>query len=199
MEPLVAELKAGMRLWRGHSLFHPGDEFNPTDSVTRFTPVWTAAGKHLPYMYLGNSSEVAIAETVLHDVLGGTPSSTIPATKVEGMALSELRLRRPVRLIDLSGHGLRRIHQTQAELIASLPSEYARTAQVAQRLLDAQPTAEGILYPSRQFGAGLCAVVYRRARRRNPFERLQSLPLTAGLGRAWVDLACAQAGVTVVY
>jgi RES domain len=195
----LAELKAGMHLWRGHSLVHPGDQFNPTRSETRFTPVLTPSGRHLHYVYLGESGDVAVAEAVLHDVLGGTAGSTIPAAKLEGMGLSELRLRRSIVLVDLTGLGLKRINRTQAELIASPPSEYARTASVAQELLGAVPAAEGILYPSRQFAAGRCAVVYRRGRKRNPFERLQTLPLAAGPGREMVDTACDKAGVTVVH
>jgi RES domain len=187
-----------MRLWRAHSLDHPGDECNPTASVTRFTPVFTSGGRRLAYVYAGESEEVAIAETVLHDIPRRGAPAVIPAAKLESMALSEVRLRRAVSVIDLTGLGLKRIDQTQEELIATLADEYPRTARVAQDLLDAIPAVEGILYPSNQFATGRCAVLYRRGRKRNPFERLQSLPLVAGRGREIVDLACDAAGVTVV-
>jgi len=111
-----------MTLWRVHSRTLGATDYNPTAAITRFTPVTDDAGGNLPYLYLGKSEGVAIAETALHDVTGR--SREVPETKLLELALSELGLTRPITLIDLTGHGLSRIGQSVASMIASPPTRY---------------------------------------------------------------------------
>ena len=171
--------------------------YNPTQSVTRFTPVRDARGAVLAYLYVGESDAVAIAESVLHDVTGRT--RVVMEAKLFTLALSEVTLTRDVTLVDLTGHGLMRVRQSLASLIATSPSDYPRTAAVAEELLGRAQSAEGLLYPSRMFPTGRAAILYQRsARRRAPLRRVSTVSCGAGEGRARVDAACATADVTVV-
>ena len=186
------------RLWRGHNLAHPGNAYNDSGSVTRFTPLLGPTGHPLAYLYAGENQDVAIAESVLHDVSPTDPTPTVSAAKLDSFALSELELTRGLELVDLTGHGLMRIHERLSSLIDTPPTSYTDTAAVAQRLIDSRPAADGLLYPSRPFGTGWCIVVYRRARRGSPFRRRTTFALGAGDGRSIVDRSCHSAGVTIV-
>ena len=195
--PLLVQLRRGTRLWRGHDVGNAATAYNPTHSVTRFTPVHDASGAVVPYLYLGESDAVAIAESALHDVTGRM--RVIMEAKLFTLALSEVTLTRDITLIDLTGHGLKRVRQSLAALIATSPSEYQRTAAVAQELLGRAPSAEGLLYPSQMFPTGRAAILYQRSPRRTaPLRRVSTISCGAGEGRARVDAACATADVTLV-
>jgi hypothetical protein len=195
---LIARIEPPHQLWRGHCLDFAGNAYNDTGGVTRFTPVLDLRGRSLAYLYAGENQDVAIAESVLHDVIPADPAPTVSAVRVESFALSELVLTRELELVDLTGYGLTRVHETMSSLIDTPPTSYGRTAAVAKRLIDATPTADGLLYPSRPFATGWCVVVYRRGRRGAPFRRVNTVALGAGPGRSIVDRSCHAAGVTIV-
>jgi hypothetical protein len=153
----------------------------------------------LPCLYLANSEEVAVAECVLHDVGFGEPHPIVLAARLANLALTELDLDHGLSLIDLTGLGLRRLRAEPQVMLYSGPASYPTTAAFAEILLRATRWADGFLYPSRQFPAGQCAVVYQRRGRVVPSLRIRkTMALGAGPGRVLVDRISASADVTVV-
>jgi hypothetical protein len=180
-----------------HDARFPGEEPNPHPGLTRWAPVHDSRGRVLPSLYIATSREVAVAEAVLHDVGFGESQPLVLAARLAGLAITKLALERPLSLIDLTGLGLRRLKADPHATLYGGPLTYSATTEFATKLLATAAWARGILYPSRQFPGGLCAVAYQR-RAPVALRVVETMALGAGPGRAVVDRICADAGVTVV-
>ncbi len=146
-------LPAGTSLRRGHKRHHPPDEPVPARSVlpspvrmSRFAPVVATA-----HVYVARREIAALLESALHDVVPGHPRVRWP--QLGHWAISHVRLRREVRLIDLRDDALARLGLERHQLVATDPGHYPCTRAWADRLhgrhVGGQPTA-GILWHSRQ-------------------------------------------------
>lgn len=122
---LTHVLATGSTLHRVHHSKRNANEFNPgRGGPTRFAPVVTATGS-VPTLYAAQNAEVAVCETLLHDVplTGGSLTLGAYAAHTE----TALEVQRDLRLAKLMGDGLRRLGVTPQELTATNGDVYDRT------------------------------------------------------------------------
>lgn len=143
-DPEDVELRAGHGVLRVHHKDRRGDEFNPGyGSPTRFA---FFGDPSVPALYAADTTDAAIAETLLHDVplVGGQITPSV----YEDRRMSMLRTTRVLRMASLMGLGLRRLGVTADQVTTTAASQYDRTVDWAHAAHEAG--FDGIAYMSRQ-------------------------------------------------
>lgn len=202
LDPLTLELPAAARLWRAHRLGRPPTTFVASPRPTRFGPLLDAAGAAVPIWYGADSPEGAIHESVFHDVPFDARDPIILAATFADRALSPVRTRVAVRVVDLTTPGLRRIRVRRSDLIESDPAAYTDTVRWAVALRDADPAIGGMRWVARLDDRSLAFVLFGD---RVPADLLVEdpadggpLPLGAGAGLDLVESLAERSGITVV-
>lgn len=145
-------LDVGTVLYRVHSDRFVASAFNPgVGAPTRFAFFGAPV---VPVLYAGDTEDVAISESVLHDVprRGGI----VTDREFGGKRCSRIVVRRRLRLASLVGYGPRRLDVDADAVCATDASEYPSTVRWAEAAHDAG--FDGLAYPSRQ-ASGRRAVV----------------------------------------
>jgi RES domain len=200
-EPRVHLWPAGMPIVRCHDAKMGATEFNSTAASRRFRPVSSANGI-VATIYGADLRAGALSETVFHDVPIRGPARRIQRKALIHMVLSTIVATRELRLVELHGAGLGRLHVTHAELIETSASHYPRTAQWAQALHDGDGGFDGLAWRSRQFNDSLAVMLW--GDRVSRFEDLQfdpnesPLPLFAGPGFQVVQELANDLSITVI-
>ncbi|WP_298234585.1 RES family NAD+ phosphorylase [uncultured Azohydromonas sp.] len=150
-EVAVVELQP-LEVWRVYSRSFGAAGFNATGrGNARFSPLKGPDGEVVPTLYAGTTLEVALMETVLHDL--PSPSAGFILTldpRIEPRRVARLRTATPLRLADFTSLGLRRLGLQRSEVIDSHKSGYALTRQLAGWLYRSRPDLQGIWWTSRQ-------------------------------------------------
>jgi len=133
-------LAAGTELVRVHHRRLAADEFVTPRRLPFGPPV-------IPTLYAARDDATAIAEALFHDVL---PGGDVPRAALDARVLTRLRATRELRLITLS----------DPSLVEAPASDYAHTAEVAERLHHDLPAADGIAWASRHFPAQRALVLF---------------------------------------
>lgn len=144
----LVELPAGVELQRCYDRRFGPDAYNGSGKGdTRFGPL-----PGLAHTYVAWRRTVALLETVFHNV-HETPRRTIFRSKdLAGRGLAAVRLRRPVRLIDLRDDRLAVLSLRRDQLVATHAEHYPCTRQWAAALADVRVggvAADGLLWGSR--------------------------------------------------
>lgn len=113
---------------------------------SRFSPI-RHEGRIVPSIYAGSSLEAALFETVLRDKAA---ADFIFEGTLRDKRFTTILANEPLRLIDLYPPGCHKLGLEPAELIGSDPACYARTAAWAAALHEANPSAQGMKWRSRQ-------------------------------------------------
>ncbi|GAB2707661.1 RES family NAD+ phosphorylase [Arthrobacter bambusae] len=124
-DPIIEKLPAGTILWRVHDSGYAGDAFHrggPDAKLSRFA--FFGKPDHVPVLYLGQSEECAIAETILHDKVRG---SVVDSTEYVSKVLSRVTVGRELRLVSFKGFGLTRLGTSAGQLTASSSRYYDQT------------------------------------------------------------------------
>jgi len=144
-------------LWRVYPEKYGVGGFNGTAlGNARFSPL-SIADAVVPALYAGGTLEVALMETVWHDAL--TPSEgfhLVLNESTETRRVGSLKSSMPLRLVDLTTLGLRRLGLARSDD----PSSYPITRQLAVWLYENKPQAQGICWTSRQFDEGKAVVLF---------------------------------------
>ncbi|KAB0872456.1 RES family NAD+ phosphorylase [Cronobacter muytjensii] len=177
--PRVTVWPAGKRIIRVHSDKFAGDAFNPGIGNARFSPLRRADGSAIPTLYGGVGAEVAIMESLFHDVPTGSLGVSFDLRKAAGLCISTLTPRGTLSLVSLTPTLLRRWGVTQAALTASSPLHYPQTRQWAAAIYNANPHLHGISWPSRQHG-GKALMLFGDRLSAVPLTLNESLPLLEG-------------------
>ncbi|EOV9015828.1 RES family NAD+ phosphorylase [Cronobacter muytjensii] len=177
--PRVTVWPAGKRIIRVHSDQFAGDAFNPGIGNARFSPLRRADGSAIPTLYGGVGAEVAIMESLFHDVPTGSLGVSFDLRKAAGLCISTLTPRGTLSLVSLTPTLLRRWGVTQAVLTASSPLHYPQTRQWAAAIYNANPHLHGISWPSRQHG-GKALMLFGDRLSAVPLTLNESLPLLEG-------------------
>ncbi|ALB69910.1 RES family NAD+ phosphorylase [Cronobacter muytjensii] len=177
--PRVTVWPAGKRIIRVHSDQFAGDAFNPGIGNARFSPLRRADGSAIPTLYGGVGAEVAIMESLFHDVPTGSLGVSFDLRKAAGLCISTLTPRGTLSLVSLTPTLLRRWGVTQAALTASSPLRYPQTRQWAAAIYNANPHLHGISWPSRQHG-GKALMLFGDRLSAVPLTLNESLPLLEG-------------------
>jgi hypothetical protein len=154
-------MAAGTKIWRVHQSKFGEAAFNPGFGDARFSPIQNALGDYIPTLYAGETIDVALMESVYHDVPHTTDpdSKEFDISKFDEQMLSELTLTQDVVVVKLYGPALRKLGIKEADLIHSEADEYANTRVWAERIHYSIPDAQGIKWISKQ-GDGAFACMY---------------------------------------
>lgn len=167
-------IAAGTELVRVHHRRFAPDEFSTPRRLPFGPPV-------VPTLYAARDDATAIVEALFHDVpLGGD----LPRAALGGRVLTRLRATRDLQLIRL----------VDRALLDAPASDYAHTAEVAERLHDDTPAADGIAWSSRR-RPGHDALVLFGDRIVDLIAAGRPLALDRGAGLRLVEEVAMHAGV----
>ena len=147
--------KAGRPIERIHGSKYSAKQFNPginAGAGARFSPFQDSLGNNVPTLYGGESSAVALMETVFHDLPVGCAGLNFALSKLEGRVRSQLVPEVDLPLVDITPMTMRRWGITQALLLGSEVTDYQVTQKWAARIHRDNPEARGIQWPSKQHG-----------------------------------------------
>jgi hypothetical protein len=142
---------APRKLWRVYSRRFGAVGFNGTSpGNARFSPL-EHGGAVVPTLYAGTTPEVALMETVLHDLpLHSAGHSVQIEERVDSRRVSSFTPSRELTLVDLSTLGLRKLGLSRSDVIDCEKVEYLVTRRLATWLYENAPMAHGLLWTSRQ-------------------------------------------------
>ncbi|QJT37031.1 RES domain-containing protein (plasmid) [Aeromonas media] len=143
---------AGTKMWRVHHSQFGEAAFNPGFGNARFSPIDNASGEKIPTLYAGESIDVALMESVFHDVPHSGDLKTYSISKFDGQMISELILTDDVLMAKLHGAALRHLGIKEADLIHSDASEYPHTRAWAEKIYASKPEVQGLKWDSKQVG-----------------------------------------------
>lgn len=137
---------------RAHPHLFGSSEFDSRTTRFRFSPL-QLGGQRPAVAYCGEDDATVLSETVFHtvDTPGGSARPRLVSlSKYTAWQWSPIAFDRDLALIRLDDPGLAAIGIARAELIESDERSYPDTTQWAQRLLEVEPAADGLLWYSRQ-------------------------------------------------
>lgn len=200
--PRIFEWKSGVPIIRVYdhahepTAMHPGQNGNV---VGRFHFFRDPQGRTVPVLYGSDQVDGAIAETVFHDVPVLGEYRVVLESRLDSLSIVWLAPSRALRLVELFGHGLRRLGVRASQLTDTEASEYVRTVAWAEVFYRELGDVDGLIWVSRQFNVAKACVLFG--------GRLDSgqltitgapWPLRYGPGRDLVDQAAVHAGITIV-
>lgn len=195
LQPIVSDWPA-QQVFRVHDLIYAANSFNPGFGLGRFHPIVDADGRPIPTLYASNCVDGALAESVFHDRYAG---DKLYIAQLKNQRLSKIETAKPIRLIDLTGYGLRRLKTDRSKLLDTGKSEYPNTARWAEALHIAAPDAHGMLWVSRQFDTSFSLLLFDDRLDHDIVRDLdKSEPLDSGAGLQQVRNAASQLDVCLV-
>ena len=190
-DPLTEEWPAGRPLVRVDRLDRLSVSFNSTSSSGRFRPIRDASDAVVSTMYAADGFDGALSETVFHDLPVTAEPKHLARSLLVSRGFARLRCTRPLRLVQLRGHGLRRLGATHGQLIETGAQSYAATAAWGQAAYDHPDGFDGLMWISRQFPGGLAVMLFGD-RCADALEPLDEPPLPLAHGRGF-ELVCGAA------
>ncbi|WP_436692391.1 RES family NAD+ phosphorylase [Geodermatophilus sp. CPCC 205506] len=149
--PTYVTIPAGESLFRIHLNAFAPTQFNPNPVSNPFRAGrFDSTAGDFSYLYAAQTIAGAVAEVLLRDI----PESEIgqprlvPLAQVRGRRLSEIRVQRPLRLVDLTGPGAHAFSQ-DSWLTKCDGVYYPYTQHWAKRIREWCPDAVGLLWRSR--------------------------------------------------
>jgi hypothetical protein len=199
LDPLLETWTSGERLVRCHKSHFGATEFNPGVGLGRFHPFADRGGHGVPTIYGASTLDGAFSETLFHNVPVRGPGKAIRRSSLTAMLVSVLVPLRDLTLVQLHGHGLRRLEVSRAELIESNSEHYPQTVRWAQALHAARERIDGLVWVSRQHDTAFALVLFGDRVRRADLDVIEPpLPLYLGDGFDEVQRAAGEAGVTIL-
>jgi len=111
LDPLLLTWEEGRPLVRCHSVRFGATEFNPGFGSGRFHPFMSLAGEHkVPVLYAADDLDGCLSETIFHNVPVSGADKRVARFSLEEMVVSTLACERDLKLVQLFGFGLRRLH-----------------------------------------------------------------------------------------
>lgn len=144
-------LPAGQSLVRVHQPIFDGREPNPCKGgLTRFAPIYNAAGDCIPTLYAGDSFRCAVYESIFHDVPYAAGDKFVRMSKVTALVTSWLATTVELKVAQLNEPDLNKLGLTRADLIATEADEYKVTARWAEAFYAADQDLSGLSWTSRR-------------------------------------------------
>lgn len=149
--PNYVTLKKGALIERVHNNTYAANGFNPClGNPSRFAPIEDASGACVPSLYAGETFEVAVYETIFHDVPAKARKKRVPQKTVKDSAQGRLEVLRDLKLVSLREPDLKQWRIKRNQLIASSPKRYSETAEWAEAVHHQFADAEGLEWTSNQ-------------------------------------------------
>ena len=144
-------LPAKQVLHRVHEDPYKADQFNPgLKGNARFSPIRDAQGDLIPTLYAAATFEAASMESVFHDVSHAPGFKHYDQRELEGQLHSEVKVKRELKLADLSSVALRKLGAQCKQLIDTEKDQYPATRRWAEALHAQHPEIQGLSWISRQ-------------------------------------------------
>lgn len=154
-------LSGKQALHRVHSDQYRADEFNPgLKGNARFSPIQDAKGDHIPTIYAAATFDGAAMESVFHDVSHAPGFKHYDKRKLEGQLHSEVKVRRDLKLADLSSVALRKLGVPRKQLIDTEKDQYPNTRQWAEAIHSQHADIQGLSWISRQDDSARAVVLF---------------------------------------
>jgi hypothetical protein len=202
LQPRFTPWPRGKPLIRVFDSAHPPDAFHPGTRGGirgRFHFFTDASGGVVPVMYGASSEDGAFSETVFRDVPVQGPVRVVRAKRLRGLSLVKLIPERELTLVELLGHGLKRLHVLPEHLTTTPATEYPRTVSWAQALHRTFSHIDGLIWMARQFNAAEACILFGdRVGSDDLRIAAPPLPLSLGPGRARLEVAANAAGIAVI-
>lgn len=156
----VEVLLAGTTVFHGHdrrfgaTAFNPGPR--PASRFSFFSDPRT--GLSVPTFYGGLTEQVAIAESILHDVpLAG---GAVTAAQVDQRLVSAVSVRRDLRLAQLHSAGLRRLGLRAQQITDTGPDQYPHTVGWAAAIHARYVDVDGLIWTSNRWNSDPALVLF---------------------------------------
>lgn len=144
-------LPAKQVLHRVHQDLYKADQFNPgLKGNARFSPIRDAKGDSIPTLYAAATFDAAAMESVFHDVSHAPGFKHYDKRKLEGQLHSEVKVKRELKLADLSSVPLRKLGVQRKQLIDTEKDQYPATRRWAEAIHAQYPDVQGLSWISRQ-------------------------------------------------
>jgi hypothetical protein len=153
LRPLLHVVEPDHTWWRIHSV-----RFGPIHFGREPRNRFDAPAGEFGVLYVADDPRGAFVETFAHDT-GRTPFVT--ESELRARALSKVRARRALALVDLRGPGL--VHVGADAALTGI-ADYALTRRWAQAFFDHPSAPDGILYRARHDPEQLCAALFDRTK-----------------------------------
>jgi hypothetical protein len=194
-EPFVRVFDLG---YSGTS-FNPGSRAQPPTGIAplgRFHFFPDSRGNRVPILYAAEGRDAAVSETVFHDAPVGRGKPVVPESRLKNKGLVQVMPQRDLVLVELFGHGLRRLGLRPESLTSTDAAQYARTVLWAEALHSALADVDGFVWMSRQFNAEKAIVLFGdRVAETDLHSDGTPVPLEVGEGRRVVESAANRAGI----
>lgn len=203
VSPLFENWPRGGPLVRAYDGTYRENEFNPGTTPpqvrARFSFFADKRGSVVPILYGSDQEDGAISETIFHDVPVSGELRSVQESRLEGAMLVTLAPLRELKLVQLLGHGLRRLQVRANELTDTESDQYPATVEWARTLHVAFPDIDGLVWMSRQFNAAKTVVLFGDRVRQDELEALTApVPLRIGDGRRRLERAANEAGILIL-
>jgi len=198
--PRVVTWLAGRPFSRIHHLQNDPTQFSwrsEADVKGRFHFFKSADGVVVPVLYGAETVDAAIAEVVFRNVPVRGAMRSVAVNALTELVITSVTPKRDLALIELFGHGLRRLEVMAEELTSTDSRDYPRTVAWAERLYKSAPRADGLVWMSRQFNAAQALMLFGDRVERNDLQGGEPLGLSHGEGLALV-LAAASAAEIII-
>jgi hypothetical protein len=202
LDPLGTSLPARSLLFRVHPGYFSATGFNSGYGAGgRFHFLQNRAGATVPSFYAAESENAAIAETIFHDVPVRPAGLRVVSfsRKLRDRALSAVRTRREIELVQLHDLGLDRLGLRASEITDTDPSGYP-TSRLWAQALHRCGAAGGLVWMSRRFNSYRAWTLFGDRVSSEDLEAAsRPLPLWHGSGLDLVYELAESAGITVAH
>lgn len=155
--PLVLRTLPVGQVWRRLYETRYPDPLGTGPGLSRFSD---PAGRAFELIYLGSSAKVCFVETILRDRADGRGADCIiDQAEIDSRTLASIRVKEPLRLVDLTGDGPLRMG-VPSDVAGARDQTEARAYSAAFYAHSDQP--DGVYYPSR-LNEERCIALYGRA------------------------------------
>lgn len=194
-EPRVGTLEAGASFYRVHSNRFRPNEFNPGPTgAGRFHFFGKPA---VPVLYLAETREAALAETLLRNIPIDAPYP-LRRSAYENSVMVGMRVLRSLRMAEFFGLGLRKMGVEAAQLTASPGASYPQTRHWARAAYDGG--FDGIAWMSRRDNSAKSFMLFGGRVREEDLEIVPEtgLVFAGGDGFDWLVAKCAPLRIDVI-
>ena len=166
---LVMAIEPAGEIWRRMNETRFPDPLGWGPAMNRFSD---PTGRAFGVVYLGSSAKVTFVETLLRDSADGRGGDCVlELAEIRKRSLAQIRVTKPLRLVDLTGDGCLRMG-VPSDVVGSSDQRQAQRWSVGFHAHPDQPG--GIYYPSR-LNEERCIALYDRAL--DKLEAIASPPL----------------------
>lgn len=145
------KIAAGTALHRVHPDLYSGVEFNPWEhSDARFSTIRDSAGTVIPVIYVAETFDAALMETVFHDIPYQQDDKFLDKSKLDGLVHTEVVTTQEILVADLTTKGLRKLGVNPVDLVTSEKDHYPFSRAVAESIIQNNPSIQGLRWMSRQ-------------------------------------------------